>query len=324
MTCANPKGLMLAATLTLLAGAAQAEVPNVVTDIPPVGSLVSQVMGDLGKPVVLTGKGADPHDFQMRPSQASALSKADIVFWIGPELTPWLDHALKGVGAEGRAVALLHAKGTTQLSYAVGEGDPGAEGNHNDKSQKDEGHKDGGHDHEGHDQEGLNPHAWLDPDNAQVWLKLIAADLSAKDPAHAATYDANAAAAAKAIAAADTAAKATLTPVRGAPIVVFHDAFGYFARHYGLNVAGSVAEGDAATPGAKRLADIHDMLDRTGAVCVFPEDNHDPKLVEAVVSGTKAKIGAPLDPAGTSQPMGPDLYETLIERLAHQVADCAG
>lgn len=302
---------MMAATLATGAGVARADVPVVVTDIPPVESLVAQVMGDLGKPMVLTGKGADPHDFQLRPSQAVALSKADLVFWIGPELTPWLERALGGAGAASRAVSLLHAQGTFTMEFAPGQGDPGAA-------------HDAGAGQDGHGHAGLNPHVWLDPANAKVWLGLIAADLSKEDPGHAAQYAANAKTAAEAIDRADAEAKAILAPVGKAPVVFFHDAFGYFARHYGLNVAGSVALGDAATPGAKRLSDIHRMLNRTGTACVFPEANHDPRLVETVVQGTSAKIGAPLDPAGTTLPEGADLYERLIKGLADKVAACAG
>ncbi|MBA4323571.1 MAG: zinc ABC transporter substrate-binding protein, partial [Rhodobacter sp.] len=82
--------------ITLLATAtpALAEVPKVVTDIPPVHALVAQVMGDLGAPELLLGRGADEHDFQLKPSQAGAVADSDLVVWIGPELTPWLDNAL--------------------------------------------------------------------------------------------------------------------------------------------------------------------------------------------------------------------------------------
>jgi zinc transport system substrate-binding protein len=55
---------------------AMADVPLVITDIPPVHGLVAQVLGDLGTPVLLLEKGADEHDFQLRPSQMQAIAKA--------------------------------------------------------------------------------------------------------------------------------------------------------------------------------------------------------------------------------------------------------
>ena len=86
-----------------------AEVPAVVTDIPPVHALVSQVMGDLGTPELLLAKGADEHDFQLKPSQAGAVAEAGLVVWIGPELTPWLDSALEARHEGAAALALFIA-----------------------------------------------------------------------------------------------------------------------------------------------------------------------------------------------------------------------
>ena len=93
-------------SLGLLAAPAMAEVPSVVADTPVTASLVQQVMGDLGQPVLLLDKGADPHDFQMRPSQARALQNADLLVWVGPELTPWLDRAATQMPA-GQQLPLL-------------------------------------------------------------------------------------------------------------------------------------------------------------------------------------------------------------------------
>ncbi|KDB05538.1 zinc ABC transporter substrate-binding protein [Defluviimonas sp. 20V17] len=303
------RGLVAAVALALMGTSSFAGVPRVVTDIPPVGSLVAQVMGDLGRPEVLTGKGADPHDLQLRPSQAVALAQADLVFWIGPELTPWLARALQGAGGRAKSVSLLHLPGTKTLDYSAGQGDPAAAA--------------GDHDH-AHDEGALNPHAWLDPDNARLWLKAIAADLAQADPAHAAQYRANAKEAEARVAQADARARQILAPVGTRPIIVYHDALGYFARHYGLHLAGSIALGDAATPGARRLADIRGLLAKGDAVCVFPEAGVDPRLVQTVTQGTKVKIGAPLDPPGTMLAPGPKLYERLIEGMARKIADCAG
>ena len=80
-------------SFALLATPTLAEVPAIVADTPVTASLVQQVLGDLGQPVLLLDKGADPHDFQLRPSQARALQDADLLICVGPELTPWLDRA---------------------------------------------------------------------------------------------------------------------------------------------------------------------------------------------------------------------------------------
>jgi zinc transport system substrate-binding protein len=77
-------------------------------------------MGDLGDPTVLLEPGADPHSFQLRPSQAAALSEAALVFWVGEELTPWLARALGTLSADAEAVALLRVEGVSLMEFGDG------------------------------------------------------------------------------------------------------------------------------------------------------------------------------------------------------------
>lgn len=127
------------ALASLLAGPALAEVPRVVTDLPPVHSLVAQVMGDLGEPDLLLGQGADPHSFQLRPSQARALANADLVVWIGPEMTRWLERALEG--RKGEELRLMQVAGTHLQDFGEGAAHDHAGHGHD--------HADEDHDHAG-------------------------------------------------------------------------------------------------------------------------------------------------------------------------------
>lgn len=321
---------------SLLAGGAWAEVPLVVTDIPPVHSLVAQVMGDLGTPELLLAKGADEHDFQLRPSQAGALNAADVVFWVGPSLTPWLERALEGVPASVGQVALLDAA-VEKMTYAEEAGhdahgseehghDEGAEAHadeHGEEHAGEHGEEHAGeHGEEEHDHSGTDPHAWLSPENATAWVGVIAADLSQRDPDNAATYAANAAAAVQAIAAADAATKAALAPVADKPFVVFHDAYRYYAAHYGLTIAGTLSEGDAAAPGAARLVELQQVVASGGAVCLFPEVQHDPAQIAQIAEGSAARVGGALDPVGSSYDPGPGMYGALLTGMAGTIASC--
>lgn len=293
--------------LTLLAAPALAGAPKVMTDLPAVHSLVAQVMGDLGQPTLLLDKGANAHSFQLRPSQAAALAEADLVIRIGAGMTPWLDRAAAGIGLKGEMLSLLDAPGTFTRSY--GASDAHDHGNHS-------------HGADEHAEGEIDPHAWLDPLNAQHWLGVIAAGLTQIDPENGGIYASNAAAAAARIATLDMALADRLADAKGKPFVVFHDAYGYFTDHYGLTVAGSVALGDAARPGAARLAEIRQTLTQHGALCIFPETQHDPKLVETVIEGTGTRLGTALDPEGSSLTPGPALYEALLTQLAESVANC--
>lgn len=297
---------------SLAAGPALAEVPRVVTDLPPVHSLVAQVMGELGTPELLVDPGADAHAFQLRPSQAAALSQAGLVVWMGPDMTPWLDRALGSIGSGVARLTLLEAEATHRQPFgakAEGEGDG-----------HDHGH---GHGHDHGDGEGaIDPHAWLDPSNATAWLGLIAAELGRSDPANAAAYAANAAAAAAGIVALEAEIAGLLAQVKDRPFVTFHDAYGYFTGHFGLKPAGSIALGDAASPGAARLAQLRADLGAGGALCVFPEANHDARLAAQLVEATGTRLGPPLDPEGSGLEPGPALYGDLMRGLAQGLAEC--
>lgn len=315
------RALISAALLAAAALPARASVPEVVTDIPVIHSLVSQVMGELGTPQLLLDQSADAHDFQLRPSQIRALNGADLIIWAGAEMTPWLSRSMSG-NSEAQSLDLLHQPGTTIRIY----GQPtrhDADG-HGDQDHEDDGH---GHDHHGadedaHDHTGMDPHAWLDPDNAALWIGLISDALVAQDPGNAVAYRANATLAQTRIRTLDETLAAELQDAGGAPIIVAHDAYGYFAGHFGLTIAASLAEGDAADPGAAHLSDIRALLEGGDAICIFPEAARDPAPVETLADGTGARIGAPLDPEGRAIAPGPMLYETLLRAMATAIAEC--
>jgi zinc transport system substrate-binding protein len=300
---------------------------------------VAQVMGDLGTPELLLDRGASEHSFQLRPSQAASLQDAGLVVWMGPELTPWLDTALNGVPEGVPRLGLLAVDGLTLRDYAQGgahdhadeEGHDHAEAAGHDDHAEGEAHDHAegeAHDHaEGeahdHDHAGTDPHAWLDPTNAGPMLTAIAAALSQADPDNAATYAANAANAAAAATALDAEIAGMLAPATDSPLVMFHDAYGYLAAHYGLNVAGTIAMGDASSPGAARLRDLQATVAEGGAVCLFPEAQHDPALLTQLADGTGAVIAGTLDPVGSTMDPGPGLYANLLRGMATTIAACA-
>ncbi|SDX42023.1 zinc ABC transporter substrate-binding protein [Roseicitreum antarcticum] len=341
--------------------AATADVPRVVADTPVVYGLVAQVMGDLGTPELLLDRGADPHNFQLRPSQATNLTEADVVFWVGPEFTPWLERALEGMDVADKAVSLLAVEGLHLASFGEddahdheghdheghdheghdheGHDHEGHEHEGHDHEGHDhevqdheghdheghdhEGHDHEGHDHEGHDHDGTDPHAWLNTDNGKLWLEQITATLGAQDPENMETYRQNADAAIAGIDALTQDLQATLAPAADAPIVMFHNAYGYFVGQFGLNIAGTIALSDAAAPGAARLAELRGRLADQGVVCIFPEVNHSARYVDVVVEGSDVRVGEMLDPAGVNYDGPPqELYASVLTTLANTIVEC--
>nr|WP_323778301.1 zinc ABC transporter substrate-binding protein [Leisingera sp.] len=355
-----------AAAVALLAGAgagaAWAEVPRVAADITPVHGLVARVMQGLGAPDLVVPPGASPHGYSMRPSEARALDQADLVFWLGEPLTPWLEGPLEKLAGDAHRIELLQAEGTTVLAFregarfeahaheeahgehgdqdghedhadheahAGGEGGDGHEGHDHDEHGE-AGHDDHDDDHEGHeahaaayahDHQGADPHAWLLPANAQVWLDVIAAELSEHDPDNAAAYKDNAEAGKQEIAEAAASITAVLEPFRARQFIVFHDAYQYFERGFGLQAAGAISLSDASTPSPARIAEVRDAVAELEVSCVFSEPQFNPGLAATVLDGTGAGT-AVLDPLGASLEPGPQFYPALLQNLGAAIASC--
>ncbi|MCB1396620.1 MAG: zinc ABC transporter substrate-binding protein [Rhodobacter sp.] len=305
---------LLPATLTLLtAMPALAEVPTVVADLPVAQSLTAQVMGELGTPDLLLDRSADPHHAQLRPSQARAVANADLVIWTSAALSPWMAEVVDSL-AEGATLELATVDGTRHAPFADGAMFEAGDDDHD--------HDDHDHDHDSDTADAYDPHLWLEPANAAVWLDAIAGQLAAMDPEHAETYAENARAAAAQLEGLRAEIGQILQPVGDAGLIMHHNAYGYFARAFGLNVLGTVTGGDAADPGAARIAALRHDLQDAGAVCIFPEGNHPSGFVALVAEGTDMRIGAPLDPAGMLGEPGPDLYAQTMRGLAQVIADC--
>jgi zinc transport system substrate-binding protein len=132
----------LALVLTMAATPAFAQdVPRVVTDFAVTQSLVQMVLGDLGQAEALVPAGGNAHSFQMRPSQAQALEGADVIVWMGPEMTGWMERALEGLGGGAHRVSLLAVDGIVTRQF-------GQEDGHDDHGHSADAHK---HDSHGHD-----------------------------------------------------------------------------------------------------------------------------------------------------------------------------
>ena len=114
---------------------------------------------------------------------------------------------------------------------------------------------------------------------------------------------------------------AQLAPVRGVPYVVFHDAYQYFERRYGLAAAGSVAVSPERSPGARRVREVRGKILSLGARCVFGEPQFPPALLATLTEGTGARTGE-LDPLGAGLNAGPEAWFELMRTLAGSLADC--
>ncbi len=313
--------------------AAPAEVPRVVTTIKPVHSLTAAVMGELGAPRLLVDGAQSPHTYDMPPSDAYALERADVVVWVGPALETFLQRPLESLARNAHHVRLQDAPGVKLLRTRVSGTWASAHAGHAHG-----GADRGGDGHAAHGGAGtpvsgrgdsaipsdrIDPHIWLDPANARAMVRAIADALAEADPAHAEHYRANAAKTRERIAALAKDIDERLAPVRDMPFVVFHDAYHYFERAFGLNAVGAITLNPQRQPSARRLHAIRSQIRDLDARCVFREPQFAPDLVATVLEGTPAREGV-LDPLGAELDAGPEAYPTLMRRLAQSLRDCLG
>lgn len=319
--------LMASVAIAAAASGATAA-PNVVVSIKPVHSLVAAIMQGVGEPQLIVDGVASPHTYNLRPSNARTLEKADLVFWVGPGLEAFLQKPLEALASKATVVELEDAKGLEKLPFR--EGGPFEAHDHGEEGHGEhEGHAEeaGAHDHgndHGHDDHehgAYDTHLWLDPANAKAMAQEIETALITADAGNAAIYQANTKKLIDDIDALDTEIANTVKPVKDKPFIVFHDAYQYFEHRYGVKTAGSITVSPETLPGADRVSQMQEKVRQLGATCVFAEPQFEPKLISVITEGTAAK-SATLDPEAATLEPGPDLYFKLMRGIAGSLKDC--
>jgi ABC-type Zn uptake system ZnuABC Zn-binding protein ZnuA len=213
----------------------------------------------------ILGPEADPHEYEPRPSDADALAAARVVLENGANLDGWLDDLLDNAGGDARRV---NATEGIPLLPTEEEGFPG------------------------------DPHVWHDPDNAKRMVDAVAGGLAAADPAGRAMYERNADRYQDRIDAMAARIRAgfAAVPRDRRKLVTSHDAFGYFARAYGIDVVGTVLSSPAsdAEPSASRVRDLIARIRRERVRAIFTEEALDPGLERQVAREAGVVVNASL------------------------------
>ena len=226
-----------------------------------VGDVVSQVGGDLIALSVLMPVGTDPHDFQPRPQDATALADAQVLFSNGAGLEGFLQPLLESTGAMANLVEV--SAGVTLLPL------PGS------------------------DQSTGDPHTWMDPNNVIIWTQNIAAALSTADPAHATDYQSNADAYVASLRDLDTWIRSEVAqiPLQNRLLVADHAVLGYFVARYGFTQEGTITGSfsSEAAPSARELAALEEKIIRSGVRAVFVSEAVNQTLADQIAGDTGIK-----------------------------------
>lgn len=224
-----------------------------------VADIVRQVGGDEVVVEQILEPNTDPHDYEPRPSDVQAFAEADVVFRSGGDLDNWSGQLIEDSGSDATVVDL-----SAGLPVRL-EGDHG---------------------------QGFDPHWWQDPRNVAAAAAEVSTALSAADPAVSRPLSRNAARFERQVDQIDRRIARCFDslPADRLKLVTDHDALGYFANRYDIEVVGAVipALTTEAQPSAGDLAELERTIEREGVKAIFPESAYPPKLAEAVAAGTGA------------------------------------
>ena len=335
-----------------------AETKGVITTIQPINALVNAVIGNTGKTISIVPADMTPHDFKLKPSDAKKLQDANLIFYVSDHLESTIVKFFENLPKNIKTINLMEETGINHLPIRDNEAwerhdhhdhdDHDKHGkkhddhdDHDKHSKKHDDHDDHDKhgkkhdDHDDHDKHGKkhddhddhqikeDVHIWLSPDNAIKIVNKVNEELSLFFPENKKIYNDNSSIIINKINNLKKELTKDLAPIKDKPFIVFHDAYQYFEKTFGLNAVGSVAlEGDIASS-PKQISFIKDKIIKSNASCVFQEPQFDSKLVKIVVEGTNAQIGT-LDPLGVGIKTTSDFYLQLLKNMSKSLKECLG
>jgi zinc/manganese transport system substrate-binding protein len=248
----------------------------VVASFSILGDLVQQVGGERIALSVLVGAGSDAHVFRPTPAHARQVGQARVVFAAGLGYEGWLQRLLKSASYRGQQVVV--SKGVQVLEAPEHDHDH----DHGKKDAHSHGHeKKAAH---GHDHGDTDPHAWQDVANAKVFVRNIAEGLCQADAAGCTTYRANASAYVQQLDALDTEIRAAWAPIPEAQrkVITGHDAFGYYAKAYGVTFLAPQGVSTESESSAQGVARLVRQIRQEQIRALFVENISDPRLIEQI------------------------------------------
>lgn len=260
---------------------ARAQALELAAGVPPVAWLVQRVAGPEAAVRALSGPGQNPHTFEPTAKQVAGLSRAAAYFSVG---LPFEEKALAKLKAANPGLKVIDLTAGLELMPEPEEEGHGHGGGGGGRTKDAKGH--------GHEEGELDPHVWLSPRLCQVMARAIAAGLTELDPARAAAYAANLAALSADLERVDARLTQLLAPQKGQEFLVYHPAFGYFGRDYGLKQV--AVETGGREPGPKRLARLIKRAKDRQIKVIFVQPQFPQKTAQQVAREIGGAV-APLD-----------------------------
>lgn len=302
------RALLAATALAALPAAAMAEPLKVVATFSIIGDMARQVGGDRIDLTVLVGPNGDAHVYEPKPQDAARIGAAEVVLANGLKFEGFINRVVEASGTKAPVVELT--KGVTPI-------EAGADEHGHEAETAEAGH-------EADDHGAFDPHAFQSVPNAIIYVANIADAFCAADAAGCDSYKANAAAYTETLKALDTELRAAVAaiPEGKRTIITSHDAFGYFAKEYGITFLAPEGISTDAEASAADVAKLIDQVREDSASAVFVENVSNPRLIEQIAKETGLKVGGALYSDALSAADGP--AATYADMMRYNIRTIAG
>lgn len=298
-----------AAPTAVTAPAATPKAPAIqaVASFSILGDLVRQVGGERVQVDVLVGPGADAHVYQPTPTQAKTVAKAQVLFSNGLGFEGWMARLLKSANYKG-----THVVATQDADVLAQDADDG----HAHAAHKDHGH--------GKAHAKADPHAWQSVPNAFVYVRNIAKGLCDADAEGCDSYQKNAATYIEQLKTLDAGVRTAWAaiPVGQRKVITSHDAFGYYAKAYGVTFMSPQGVSTESEASAKGVAKLVRQIKAENVKALFVEAISNPRLIEQIGRETGVRPAGELYSDSLSPPGGP--ADSYVKMIRHNTTALTG
>lgn len=276
---------------------------KVVTTIKPFKQLIDGVLGNEGGTKQIIKDGLSPHDFQLKPSDLSAMNNSDLFFWGGENLDSPIKKYVDKMPPEVIVVDLSKISGIELVEV---------------EEQCCHNHE---HEHKQDDEKNYDGHIWLSPKNAIAILKVVNRELKKACPSKADIFDLNTEKSIYKLTKLDKEIEQSTNSYQDKPFMAFHDAFVYFARTYNMNYLGAVSKSHEHVFSAKNVLEIQENIKQQQPVCIILEPNANPKILNTILNGNPINV-VEIDHIGANQTDNFEGYITLMREVSNNITRC--
>lgn len=284
--------------LSLLMSSAHAAEVKVLASVKPLQLIASAITENISSVALLMPVNQSPHHYNLTPSDRNSLEEADLILWIGEELETALSGVLQEMATEKEVIELAKLAGLKLHTPRVS-----------------------GRSANAHSAGRIDPHLWLDTENALAIAAILADKLSAMDAGNAAEYARNLQRFGDGILELNAWIEQQILSVRGQKFIVDHDALQYFETQFNWPQAFALLNDTETQPGMRHIIATRAAVRETQPRCLFTDISTRPETLTTLLAGYEVRQ-VELDLLGSDIPTGSHAYRDLMHRLTATVVSC--